>query len=71
VGFTGGAGDTLLAAFVHQYITRVDPVAAARFAVLAAGWKVGGPPDKEYGLSGSELAELAQTHGLPGAHRLR
>jgi acarbose 7IV-phosphotransferase len=71
VRYTSGAGDTLLAAFVHHHQALGDPVRAARYAVVAAGWKVGGTPDEEFGLSGAELAELAGSHGLPRARRLR
>lgn len=66
VRYLSGAGDTLLAGFVHHYL-RSDPVTAARSAVLAAGWKVGGHPDEEFGLSAAELAGL----GRPKATRLR
>lgn len=71
VRYTSGAGDTLLAAFVHHHVTGADPVAAAQFAVLAAGWKVGGQPDEEFALSSDELAALANVHGLPRARRVR
>jgi len=71
VRYVSGAGDTLLAAFVHHHCTLGDPVTAARYAVLAAGWKVGGDPDDEFVLSAAELADLASTHGLPAVTRLR
>jgi acarbose 7IV-phosphotransferase len=71
VRYTSGAGDTLLAAFVHHHQVLGDPVRAARYAVLAAGWKVGGTPDEEFGLSDAELAALAGVHGLPPARGLR
>ncbi|MCT2586929.1 carbohydrate kinase family protein [Actinophytocola gossypii] len=71
VRYTNGAGDTLLAVFVHRYHEIGDPVLAARYAVLGAGWKVGGHPDEEFGLSAAGLAALADTHGLPAVHRLR
>jgi sugar/nucleoside kinase (ribokinase family) len=67
---TDGAGDTLLAAFVHHHGLG-DPVEAARHAVLAAGWHVGGDPDEEFGLSAGGLAGLAASHGLPAVRRLR
>ncbi len=67
VRYTSGAGDTLLAAFVHHHQVLGDPVRAARYAVLAAGWKVGGTPDEEFGLSGVELAQVAEA---PRARRL-
>jgi sugar/nucleoside kinase (ribokinase family) len=69
VRYTSGAGDTLLAAFVH-HDALADPVMAARYAVLAAGWKVGGGPEEEFALSGAELAGLGDAHGLPVARRL-
>jgi acarbose 7IV-phosphotransferase len=71
VRYTSGAGDTLLASFVHYLVALGDPVPAARHAVLAAGWKVGGNPDEEFGLSGNRLTELAAVHGLPEVTRLR
>lgn len=60
VRFVGGAGDTLLGAFVRQYIASGEPLAAARDAVLAAGWKVGGGPDEEPGVSVDQLAALRE-----------
>lgn len=63
--YTSGAGDTLLAAFVHHYLALGDPVDAGRHAVLAAGWKVGGDPDEEPGVQAGRLAELEATGGLP------
>lgn len=69
VRYTSGAGDTLLAAFVH-HDPLADPVAAARHAVLAAGWKVGGDPDEEFTPTGAQLAALGEAHGLPAARRL-
>ncbi|HVV10791.1 carbohydrate kinase family protein [Amycolatopsis sp.] len=66
VRFVGGAGDTMLAAFVHYYFTLGDAVAAGRHAVLAAGWKVGGGPEEEAGVS----AELSAHHALPAVIRL-
>lgn len=71
VRFTAGAGDTLLAAFVHHQRALGDSVAAVRYAVLAAGWKIGGTPNEEFGLTDAELAELAGQHGLPLARRVR
>jgi len=66
VRYQSGAGDTLLAAFVHHHV-RADPVTAARYAVLAAGWKIGGHPDEEFDLTAGELAQLGQ----PAATRVR
>lgn len=40
---TVGAGDALLAAFVHAYAAGDDPESAISRAVWAAGWKVGAP----------------------------
>jgi acarbose 7IV-phosphotransferase len=71
VRYTSGAGDTLLAAFVHRYHALGDPVLAARQAVLTAGWKVGAPPDEEVALSMAGLTALENMHGLPLARRLR
>ncbi|TDV56456.1 carbohydrate kinase family protein [Actinophytocola oryzae] len=71
VRFVGGAGDTMLAAFVHQYFEHGDPVSALRHATLAAGWLVGGGPDYEFDLSAERLATLGARHGLPDARRER
>lgn len=71
VRFVGGAGDTLLAAFVHHYFTLGDPLAAARNAALAAGWKVGGGPEEEPGVPADRLAALREGHGLPAVRCLR
>lgn len=65
VRYTGGAGDTLLAAFVH-YLRCGDPVTALRWAVLAAGWKVGGGPEEGPGVEPASLAG----HELPDVRRL-
>lgn len=70
VSYTSGAGDTLLATFVHHHLQLDDPVRAARYAVLAAGWKVGSDPAEEPGIAAETLAALAR-HGLPAVHRLR
>jgi sugar/nucleoside kinase (ribokinase family) len=71
VRFTGGAGDTLLAAFVHCFLDLGDPVASARFAALAAGWFVGGGPAEEFTLSAAELSDLSIRCGLPTVRRVR
>jgi sugar/nucleoside kinase (ribokinase family) len=71
VYYTSGAGDTLLAAFVHHHLALGDPVLAARYAVLAAGWNVGGTPDEEFRLSAAELVALGEKHGRPAVRRLR
>jgi sugar/nucleoside kinase (ribokinase family) len=71
VCYTSGAGDTLLGSFAHYYLALGDPVAAARYAVLAAGWKVGRSPDDPDDLSTAVLAGLAAGHGLPVVSRLR
>lgn len=65
VHYASGAGDTLLGAFTYHYVTSGDPVAAARAAVLCAGWKVGGTPDEEPGIARPTLAGL--TGYLPPA----
>lgn len=70
VTYTSGAGDTLLASFVHHYVTLGDPVAAAQHAVLTAGWKVGAHPDDEVGITSTDLRELRRLHGLPLAQRM-
>jgi fructose-1-phosphate kinase PfkB-like protein len=71
VRFVGGAGDTMLAAFVHQYFAHGEQVAALRDAVLAAGWMVGGGPEYEFDLSAEQLAQLGEQHGLPDVRRVR
>lgn len=68
--YTSGAGDTLLAAFVHHYLALGDPLDATRHAVLAAGWKVGGDPDEEPGVRADRLTELKAAEGLPASTRL-
>ncbi len=70
VRYTSGAGDTLLASFVHHYVTLSDPVEAARRAVFSAGWKVGASPDEEPGVRCAELETLQSIHGLPTGVRL-
>jgi sugar/nucleoside kinase (ribokinase family) len=71
IRYTSGAGDTLLASFVHHYVTGGNPVDAARNAVLCAGWKVGGIPDEEPGITRTRLESLRRTHGLPMGVRRR
>jgi sugar/nucleoside kinase (ribokinase family) len=71
VRYTSGAGDTLLASFVHHYVAGRDPLSAVRLAVLAAGWKVGGEPAEEPGLTNADLTDVRSRYGLPAAHRLR
>lgn len=71
VRFVGGAGDTMLAAFVHQYLRHRDPVTALRDAVLAAGWSIGGGPDYEFDLSAEELADLGRRLGFPDVRQVR
>jgi sugar/nucleoside kinase (ribokinase family) len=67
--YTSGAGDTLVASFVHHYVALDDPLTAARHAVLTAGWKVGGGPDEEPGVPVGRLRELRATPGLPNSIR--
>jgi sugar/nucleoside kinase (ribokinase family) len=62
------AGGTLLASFVHHYLTLCDPVAAARHAVLTAGWKFGATPAEPSGVAADILASIKAEHGLPQAH---
>jgi len=69
IRYASGAGDTLLASFVHHYVTFGDPVGAARRAVLCAGWKVGGMPDEEPGITRTRLEMLQTAHGLPASAR--
>jgi sugar/nucleoside kinase (ribokinase family) len=70
VRYTSGAGDTLLASFVHHYFDSGDAVAAARNAVLTAGWKVGGSPDDDAGVARATLSRIRAAHGLPEARLL-
>jgi sugar/nucleoside kinase (ribokinase family) len=69
--YTSGAGDTLVATFLHHYFSLGDPVTALQHAVLLAGWKVGGTPDRVDALTSSRMSELRATHGLPSVTRLR
>lgn len=69
--YTSGAGDTLLASFVHHWVASGDALTAVRHAVLTAGWKVGASPDDDPGVPGARLAELIRRIGLPSAVRLR
>jgi sugar/nucleoside kinase (ribokinase family) len=71
VRYTSGAGDTLLSAFVHHYLDCGDPVTALRWAVLIAGWKVGGGPEDGPGVEAVSLPALRAAHGLPEVRRLR
>lgn len=71
VRYTSGAGDTLLASFVHHCVAIGDPLVAARLAVLTAGWKVGGTPDDDPGVPAARLESLRHEIGLPAAVRLR
>lgn len=70
VRYTSGAGDSLLGSFIHHQLTGGDPVAAARYAVLTAGWKVGGTPDEDAGVPVERLCHLVTGSGLPPATRL-
>lgn len=70
VRYTSGAGDSLLGSFVHHHVVLGDPVAAARHAVLTAGWKVGGTPDDDAGVPAARLRHLVGTSGLPPITRL-
>jgi sugar/nucleoside kinase (ribokinase family) len=71
VRYVGGAGDTLLAAFLYHYVEHGEPVPALRSAALAAGWLIGGGPDYEFDLPARELAELGVLHGMPEIRRVR
>jgi acarbose 7IV-phosphotransferase len=66
--YTSGAGDTLLASFVHHRLATGDPVQAVRRAVLTAGWKVGGGPDDE---PGDLVRALGRAYRPPAAVRVR
>lgn len=57
---TVGAGDALLACFVHVLRRTDDPHLAARRAVLFAGWKIGEAVGGRGYLTGAQLEELAQ-----------
>jgi acarbose 7IV-phosphotransferase len=70
VRYTSGAGDTLLSAFVHQYLRCGDPVTALRWAVLVAGWKVGGGPEEGPGVDAEAWRALRTAHKLPEVRRL-
>ncbi|MGB3438297.1 MAG: carbohydrate kinase family protein [Actinophytocola sp.] len=71
VRYVGGAGDTLLAAFLYHYLDHGEPVPALRSAALAAGWMIGGGADYEFDLSARQLADLGVRHGEPEVHRVR
>jgi len=71
VRYVGGAGDTLLAAFLYHYFDHGDPVPALCSAALASGWMIGGGPDYEFDLTARQLAELGSRHGEPEVRRVR
>ena len=71
VRYQNGAGDTLLASFVHHYVASGDVVSAARHAVLSAGWFIGARADRARPVSAAVLDRLCADHGLPGVIRLR
>nr|CTQ95836.1 PfkB [Kibdelosporangium sp. MJ126-NF4] len=71
VRYTGSAGDVLLGSFVHHYVSSGDPLAAARYAVVTAGWWVGGLPEDCDGPSAAVVADLVASYGLPVVTRLR
>lgn len=70
VRYTSGAGDSLLGSFVHHRLALDDAVAAARHAVLTAGWKVGGTPDDDAGVPADQVHRLVRSAGLPPVTRL-
>lgn len=55
---TDGAGDALLAAFLHGWLASGEPVEALESAVVFAGWKVGASSAADGFLNESELAAL-------------
>lgn len=59
---TIGAGDALLAAFVHSYLQSGDPVTAVQRAVLFASYKIGATGAAEGFLTAVELEELVSGH---------
>jgi sugar/nucleoside kinase (ribokinase family) len=71
VRFVDGAGDAMLAAFTHQYFEHGQHVTALRYAVLAAGWLIGGGPEDEFDLTAGQLVELGTRQGLPAVRRVR
>ena len=56
---TGGAGDALLAAFLHGYLRRGDPERALRLAVVFAAHKIGVAGSSAGFLGAAALDELA------------
>jgi sugar/nucleoside kinase (ribokinase family) len=70
IRYTSGAGDTLLGSFLHHCVELNDPLTAVRYAVLTAGWKIGGTPDDGAGVPRARLDELVFRSGLPTAVRL-
>lgn len=63
---TGGAGDALLAAFVHAYLLHSDPVAALQKALVFAAHKIGAAGSAEGFLDCASLERLA-AQIYPGA----
>ena len=57
---TAGAGDTLVAGFLHSYAVTGDADAAIEAAVAYAGYKVGAAPGEDGFCSAQGLAELTQ-----------
>lgn len=55
---TVGAGDALLAAFVHGYAATRDPYESLRRAITFAGYKIGAPGAAEGFLSATDLDAL-------------
>jgi sugar/nucleoside kinase (ribokinase family) len=61
---TLGAGDSLLASFLHGWLATGNAVEALRDAVLYAGWQVGFPWYADNRLDAAGLAELRTTYRL-------
>lgn len=61
---TDGAGDALLASFLHVWLTSGEPVEALESAVLFAGWKIGVDSASEGFVSGPELAALRHVYPM-------
>jgi sugar/nucleoside kinase (ribokinase family) len=57
---TAGAGDALVAAFMHVYAATGDPHASIEQAVVFAGYAVGAEPGGTVFLTGPQLAAMAQ-----------
>jgi sugar/nucleoside kinase (ribokinase family) len=61
---TDGAGDALLASFLHGWLASGEPVEALESAVLFAGWKIGADSAADGFLTDGELAALRRVYPL-------